>query len=61
MDYVGKLVLVKEWFRTKQIYDEGINHFPQFGEVTKETAKAVLLNNRYWTPKACVDLAEGIM
>lgn len=56
-EFTGKLVLVAEWFRTKQIYQEGIANYPQYGDVTRETEKAVLINNSFWAPKKCVLIA----
>lgn len=51
---INNLVTVKEWFRTNKIYRDYETDFPQCGEVTKETEKAVLLNNRWWVPKSCI-------
>lgn len=53
-DYVGKLVMVNERFRTGKIYTEGITNYPQYGNVTRETDKAVLIEKRFWAPKKCV-------
>lgn len=53
-EFKGKMVVIAEWFRTKQIYNEGIANYPQFGDVTRETEKAVLINNCFWAPKKCV-------
>lgn len=49
--------MVENWFRTKQIFDEGIANYPEYGEVTRETEKAVLINGHFWAPKKCVMVA----
>lgn len=49
----NKMVSVKEWFRVNKIRD-GESYFPQVGEVTRETEKAVLIDGRFWAPKSAV-------
>lgn len=56
-EYVGKMVTVADWFRRKQIFDEGISNYPEFGDVTRETERAVLIVTdfgKFWVPKKCV-------